>query len=250
MKNAFIFISALILFISCNVFSPEERNVTLKIQGLVSDAINGSPVSNIEVELYKNWSPSLHDDYDKGEVLDSDITGEDGFYYLECKLYGDCLERYLTLDVIDSERDYDWDTISSTDEPHVRCIEGIQVINIQLEPYIVYRVPQLISPQEGEILDNGRTDGQDYIIWDFNWSDIYGATKYNLYVKHTGSQFPMIDEETDSSSFHREGSGYIADRNRFNWKWKVRLYANGRWCDWSEERSFDVEPVNTDPSSN
>lgn len=250
MKRASIFVSALILFISCNVFSPEERNVTLKIQGVVSDAINGSPVSNIEVSLIKMFSPSPKDDYDEDELLDSDITSEGGFYYLECTLYGDCLRRYLCLDVRDPTRFYDWLTIYSADNPHVVCIDGIQVIDIQLKPYIICRAPQLISPQEGAILDNGRTDGQDYKIWDFDWSDIYGATKYNLYVKHTGSQFPMIDEETDFSSFHREDSGYIADRNRFNWKWRVRFYANGRWCDWSEERSFDVEPVNTDPPSN
>lgn len=246
MKKAYL-ILALIMFISCNPFGTEKQCVTLKIQGVVTDKVNGSPVSNVEVLLYKMCTPFPNSEYSTDEVLASDITGEDGFYYLEHKLCVECLKRYLCLDVIDPTRFYDWLTIHSVNYPHVVCIDGIQVIDIQLEPYIICQVPQLISPQEGETLDNGRTDGQDYIIWDFDWSDIYGAIKYNLYVKHTGSQFPAIDREIDSSSFHREDSGYIIDRNRFGWKWKVRFYANGRWSDWSEERSFNVEPVNTDP---
>jgi len=133
MKIVYIFISVLILFISCNIFNPQEGSITLKIQGIVADAINGTPVSNIEVRLYKKYSPSLEDDYDKDEVLASDITDEDGFYYLEYKLQGLCLENYLDLYVIDWAWVYDWRTITNYDEPHVYCIEEIQVINIQLE---------------------------------------------------------------------------------------------------------------------
>jgi hypothetical protein len=42
--------------------------------------------------------------------------------------------------------------------------------------------PTLIYPEDGEILDNGRTDYRDYRIWDFGWSDVAGATGYHLYV--------------------------------------------------------------------
>jgi len=33
---------------------------------------------------------------------------------------------------------------------------------------------------------------------------------------------------------------------RFGWIWKVRAKINGSWADWSPERTFDVEPLNTD----
>ncbi len=113
-------------------------------------------------------------------------------------------------------------------------------------------VPKLISPEEGAVLDNGRSDLRDVIVWDFDWSDVIGATKYHLYVEHTGSVLPLIDDDKvvyDSSYHYVKSGSYIIDSNRFNWKWKVRAYVNDKWSDWSEERRFDVEPLNTDPPS-
>ena len=42
--------------------------------------------------------------------------------------------------------------------------------------------PQLISPVAGAMLDNGRTDRQDNIIWDFDWSDVPGASAFSFFV--------------------------------------------------------------------
>jgi hypothetical protein len=64
--------------------------------------------------------------------------------------------------------------------------------------------PQLISPENGAVLDNGRTDQSDVITWDFEWK-VRGC---------------------------RPG--------------KEDSYVYGPW---SEERTFVVEPVNTDPPS-
>jgi len=112
--------------------------------------------------------------------------------------------------------------------------------------------PTLISPSEGAVLDNGCTTAADQIEWDFDWSDVSGATKYHLYVKWSNATIPVIDnEEITTSSYHYSSSGYIADANRFDRRWKVRAYVGGTWSAWSEERSFDVEPLNTDcPSEN
>lgn len=109
-------------------------------------------------------------------------------------------------------------------------------------------VPSLISPEEGAVLDNGRTDGQDYMIWDFDWSDCPGATAYHLYVIGPTATTPLIDEDTLVSSFyHYVGNVSTSGAYRFNWTWKVRAQADGQWGPWSETRSFDVEPVDTDP---
>ena len=111
-------------------------------------------------------------------------------------------------------------------------------------------IPSLISPEEGAVLDNGRTDGLDDIVWDFDWSDCAGATQYHLYVIHAGAGLPMIDDSNiSSSSYHYVGHGYIIDQNRYNWTWKVRAKVDGQWGGWSGTRTFDVEPVNSDPSS-
>lgn len=108
-------------------------------------------------------------------------------------------------------------------------------------------VPQLLSPNEGALLDNGRTDRSDSIIWDFKWEDVPGATKYHLYVKGEDATIPVIDVDTIESSYHHlSQSSYIVDGNLLNWSWKVKAYANGQWHDYSKERHFNVEPVNTD----
>ena len=110
-------------------------------------------------------------------------------------------------------------------------------------------VPALISPEEGAVLDNGRTDGMDDLIWDFDWSDCLEAGSYHLYVIGPGALFPLIDIDTLSdSAYHFVTQSYIAGNNLSGWAWKVRANTGGQWGDWSPARSFDVEPVNTDPA--
>ncbi|MCK4786094.1 MAG: Ig-like domain-containing protein [Desulfobacteraceae bacterium] len=113
--------------------------------------------------------------------------------------------------------------------------------------------PTLVSPSEGAELDNGcEPPSIDSIEWDFDWSVVTGSTQYNLYVKHEGppeSPSPRIDEYniTDSTFSHDETGSYIIEDNRDNWRWKVRAKINNLyWTAWSDERSFNVEPLNTD----
>lgn len=109
-------------------------------------------------------------------------------------------------------------------------------------------IPALISPVEGAVMDNGREDGLDDVVWDFDWSDCPGATEYHLYVKLPSALNPLIDDQTiTSSSYHYVSTGYIIDANRFGWTWKVGVKVDGMWHRWTETRTFDVEPVNTDP---
>jgi len=112
-------------------------------------------------------------------------------------------------------------------------------------------VPSLISPAAGAVLDNGRADRQDDIVWDFDWSDCPGATQYHLYVIRATATIPVIDEPAlNNSSYHDVSEGaYIADQNRLGWSWKVRARVDGTWGDWSATRSFDVELLNSDPPS-
>jgi serine/threonine protein kinase len=113
-------------------------------------------------------------------------------------------------------------------------------------------IPQLISPIVGALLDNGRTDNMDSIVWDFDWSDCQNATMYHLYVIKTGAALPVIDiNNINNSAYHHVcNQCYIADNNRFDWTWKVRANINGQWGEWSETRSFNVEPTNSDAAIN
>lgn len=109
-------------------------------------------------------------------------------------------------------------------------------------------IPLLGSPKEGTILDNGRADNLDDIIWDFDWSDYQGATKYHLYVTKTGAAYPVIDSDAITSSSYRYicGSCYIMESVRYDWTWKVRAFVTGQWGEWSEIRTFSAEPVDSD----
>lgn len=117
----------------------------------------------------------------------------------------------------------------------------------EIDFYLEPSSPLLISPLNGAVVDNGRTDGKNGIVWDFNWSDVKGATQYQLYIKKDTDNIPVIDTVTTSSSYRhiRDGS-YITNSDRYGRTWKVRAQVNGQWCEWSETRNFVVEEVDTD----
>jgi serine/threonine protein kinase len=117
-------------------------------------------------------------------------------------------------------------------------------------PTLAPCVPNLISPEQNAVVDNGRYDRADDEIWDFDWSDCPEATKYHLYVKLPQAKNPVIDvADLVTSSYNHTENAYVADFNRHGWTWKVRAQINGQWGDWSELWTFDVEPLDTDPPS-
>jgi hypothetical protein len=107
--------------------------------------------------------------------------------------------------------------------------------------------PQLISPAEGAVMPNGEIDSTGKCIgkhvWEFDWSNVPGATLYHLYVIGENARYPAIDVDTTDSQYRDDEPGVVSscvyDNNRFNWIWKVRAYVNGQWCE-SPERHFDV----------
>jgi len=108
-------------------------------------------------------------------------------------------------------------------------------------------IPLLLSPAEGEVMDNGCSNSSDPTVWDFNWTDVAGAESYHLYVRGASATVPLIDYSVlPRSEYQSETSGYIINSNRYSWYWQVRAMVNGVWNDWTEVRHFDVEPLNTD----
>ncbi len=96
-------------------------------------------------------------------------------------------------------------------------------------------------------MDNGRTDGLDELIWDFDWSTCPGASLYHLYVKKSGMATPLIDRDDLAGAAYNHGdSGYIPSASLTGWTWKVRAKVGLEWGEWSTERPFVVEPPNTD----
>jgi uncharacterized cupin superfamily protein len=112
-------------------------------------------------------------------------------------------------------------------------------------------VPVLLSPDNDAVLDNGRSDRLDDVVWDFDWSDCSGATEYQLFVTHIGATIPIVDrDDLMQSSFTQvDPCAFILEENRFNWVWRVRAKTDGIWGAWSPERVFSVEAPDTDSAS-
>jgi hypothetical protein len=97
-------------------------------------------------------------------------------------------------------------------------------------------------------MDNGRQDSGEPLIWIFIWEKMPEAQAYHLYVKKNSSEKPVIDQKVGEAYFIKADYGYIINPNCEDWIWKVRPLIDGTWREWSETRSFNVEPLNTDPA--
>jgi superkiller protein 3 len=123
---------------------------------------------------------------------------------------------------------------------------GVEVPPTLKEPPALTPGPSLLKPAAGATLDNGTLDGGKLRVWQFDWSGVPRATQYHLYVIGSKAKSPLINNPTlTSSSYRFESKGYVADQNRRGWRWKVRALVHGTWSDWSEERAFDVAPLDT-----
>jgi len=112
------------------------------------------------------------------------------------------------------------------------------------------RGPQLTSPPKGAELDNGRRDRRDGILWRFVWRPMAGATNYWIKVEKCGAGHAEVNDSLKANTFaYRSRGGYVSEENRYMWVWRVRAKVAGRWTDWSDGRTFSVEPVDRDPPS-
>lgn len=110
-------------------------------------------------------------------------------------------------------------------------------------------VPELLSPAEFEVMDNGCSSQTDFVEWSFEWSRVPDAKAYHLFVQRAGAKYPVINAQgVKKTSYTRKNIAFIAPQNATGWKWKVRALVNGEWRDWSDEREFSVEPIDTDCS--
>jgi hypothetical protein len=106
----------------------------------------------------------------------------------------------------------------------------------------------LLKPAAGATLENGARDGSKVLAREFDWSDVPGATQYHLYVIGPKSALPSVNIQTlTTSSYRFEAKMHVVDENRLGWRWRVRALVNGTWSDWSEERTFNVAPLNGAP---
>ncbi len=106
-------------------------------------------------------------------------------------------------------------------------------------------IPQLTEPAYNAQMDNGCTSGSDQIKWGFRWRSIQGAARYQLAV-YQNIQTPVVNTYVYNTYYDHVQSGYIPNQNTNGWKWKLRAEVQGVWSDWTQERPFYLEPMNTD----
>jgi hypothetical protein len=50
------------------------------------------------------------------------------------------------------------------------------------------------------------------MMWDFSWSPLSQATKYNLFVKHTNALNPVFDTIITGTTFKNISSGWTGSQ--------------------------------------
>jgi hypothetical protein len=137
--------------------------------------------------------------------------------------------------------------LSTEEELRRLCAEAATLLGREVpptlkEPPVLTPGPTMVKPASGATLDNGTPDGRKAALWEFDWSDVPGATRYHLYVYVAGARakFPVINNPSLTESSFRTGVGHFADPLRLGWHWKVRALVKDVWSDWSEERTFDL----------
>jgi hypothetical protein len=121
------------------------------------------------------------------------------------------------------------------------------IVSATTDDVVQVCVPTLLTPEEGALMDNGCGNRSNGILWEFDWSDCAGAEAYEIFVQQRNEQEPAIDRsELTTSAFTTLENRIISEDTRRGWFWKVRAKVNGVWADFSPERNFDVEPLNTD----
>jgi hypothetical protein len=115
-------------------------------------------------------------------------------------------------------------------------------------PPMALPAPVLIAPVPGAVMDNGCKPMADGITWDFDWSDVPGATAYHLRVWRNPALPVINNTSVPSSSFHHTSAPHvhIINSNLNGWRWTVRAKIRGLWGPWSTPRFFRVEKLNTD----
>ena len=96
-------------------------------------------------------------------------------------------------------------------------------------------------------MDNGCSNRQNGILWEFDWDECAGAESYEIIIKQRNDPLGAVERAgLHTSSFTLLENKIVSEELRLDWTWKVRATVNGVVGDFSPERNFTVEPLNTD----
>ena len=132
---------------------------------------------------------------------------------------------------------------------HITGVLTLTTLFALVEPARTLQImpPKLLSPANGEVVDNGCRDRSNGITWDFDWSDVPGATAYHIRVWRNPA-LPVVNQtNVASSEYHHDSpQSFIINTNLTGWRWRVRARVGGVWGPWSRTGLFRAERLNTD----
>ena len=132
---------------------------------------------------------------------------------------------------------------------HITGVLTLSALFAMGEPARTLQIPPptLITPVNGAVMDNGCRDRSNGITWDFDWSDVPGATAYHIRVWKNPA-LPVVNQMNVATSdyHHDRPQSYIINSNLLGWRWRVRAKAGGVWGPWSKIGFFRAERLNTD----
>jgi hypothetical protein len=120
-------------------------------------------------------------------------------------------------------------------------------------PYLTS--PALSSPQVNAVLDNGCDYGDNGLEWNFSWSQVPSAAYYQIQILNGNDMFRRLSEIIESNTWRyscnsEDQESCNIEDSLDDFSWRVRAgygdKADSIWGEWSEIRSFQVEPLNTD----
>ncbi len=124
-------------------------------------------------------------------------------------------------------------------------------LKFSVEPVNTDCPPLITAPLPQATLDNGCNGVNETMTWDFEWTEIEGATEYQLIVRHPSVSVNTVNEIVTTNSWtlsrFTQINTYFTD-----WTVKVRAKVDGLWGDYhgstlaEEVMLFNVERTDTD----
>lgn len=129
--------------------------------------------------------------------------------------------------------------------------QGDEPLKFSVEPVNTDCPPLITAPLPQATLDNGCNAGEENMNWYFEWTEIEGATEYQLIIQHPSVGVNTFNEIVTTNSWTLSQNSII---NTYftGWTAKVRAKVDGLWSDYhgstidEEVLLFNLEPADTD----
>lgn len=131
-------------------------------------------------------------------------------------------------------------------QPYSASVKIDEHQTLAIRPKWLALPPLATAPPEGAVLANAHRDGTKRRTWNFAWSPVAGAHRYEVAIlpPDVASAAAVSVDKADYQLVSFEA---ILPNKLEGWRWRVRAQVGSTWTDWSRECSFAVEPAEKFP---